>query len=160
MQTWPLASDPAHLSRNDNGDTVLNGDDNCPSDPNAEQVDTDLDESGDACDVDDDGDLIPDDADDCPVIANSDQTNTDGDAFGDACDADDDGDGAPDEADHCPLVAEIEQLRPAVDTVGYRAKFVYCINGKRLRSGIYPPVTVLYPPQRHLPPARIEIPQR
>jgi glycosyltransferase involved in cell wall biosynthesis len=42
------------------------------------------------------------------------------------------------------LLAELAQLRPAADTVGYRASFVYCINGKRLRSGIYPPVTVLY----------------
>jgi glycosyltransferase involved in cell wall biosynthesis len=42
------------------------------------------------------------------------------------------------------VVAELEQLRPAADTVGYRANFVYCINGKKLRSGIYPPVTVLY----------------
>lgn len=42
------------------------------------------------------------------------------------------------------VVSELEQLRPALDTIGYRAKFVYCINGKRLRSGIYPPVTVLY----------------
>jgi hypothetical protein len=40
------------------------------------------------------------------------------------------------------IVAEIEQLRP--EAVAYRANFVYCINGKRLRSGIYPPVTVLY----------------
>lgn len=40
------------------------------------------------------------------------------------------------------FVAELQQLRPDAD--GYRAKFVYCINGKRLRSGIYPPVTVLY----------------
>ncbi len=42
------------------------------------------------------------------------------------------------------LTAEIEQLRPELDTAGYRANFIYCINGKRLRSGIYPPVTVLY----------------
>jgi glycosyltransferase involved in cell wall biosynthesis len=42
------------------------------------------------------------------------------------------------------VVAELGQLQPAVDTTGYRAKFVYCINGKKLRSGIYPPVTVLY----------------
>src|ERR1041385_4725245 len=41
-------------------------------------------------------------------------------------------------------VAEIEQLRPEEGIDGYRAKFIYCINGKRLRSGIYPPVTVLY----------------
>jgi glycosyltransferase involved in cell wall biosynthesis len=29
-------------------------------------------------------------------------------------------------------------------TAGYRAKFIYCINGRRIHSGIYPPVTVLY----------------
>ena len=40
------------------------------------------------------------------------------------------------------LVAELEQLHP--EAIGYRANFIYCINGKRLRSGIYPPVTVLY----------------
>ena len=40
------------------------------------------------------------------------------------------------------FVAELEQLRP--EAVGYRANFIYCINGKRLRSGLYPPVTVLY----------------
>lgn len=45
------------------------------------------------------------------------------------------------------VVAELEQLRPPAETAGYRAKFVYCINGKKLRSGIYPPVTVLY--RRH-----------
>ena len=42
------------------------------------------------------------------------------------------------------VMAELEQLRPSPDTVGYSARFVYCINGKKLRSGIYPPVTVLY----------------
>lgn len=42
------------------------------------------------------------------------------------------------------VAAELKQLRPEAWTVGYRAKFSYCINGKRLRSGIYPPVTVLY----------------
>src|ERR1041385_1698853 len=42
------------------------------------------------------------------------------------------------------VAAEIEQLRPEEGIDAYRASFVYCINGKRLRSGIYPPVTVLY----------------
>src|ERR1041385_5428362 len=42
------------------------------------------------------------------------------------------------------LVAELENLQPDPRTTGYRASFIYCINGKRLRSGIYPPVTVLY----------------
>jgi glycosyltransferase involved in cell wall biosynthesis len=39
---------------------------------------------------------------------------------------------------------ELQNLKPDGETVGYRAKFVYCISGKPLRSGIYPPVTVLY----------------
>src|ERR1041385_4532118 len=42
------------------------------------------------------------------------------------------------------LIAELKTLEPHSDTAGYRAKFIYCINGKKLRSGIYPPVTVLY----------------
>jgi glycosyltransferase involved in cell wall biosynthesis len=39
---------------------------------------------------------------------------------------------------------ELEQLKPNNDTLAYRANFVYCVNGRKLRSGIYPPVTVLY----------------
>ena len=42
------------------------------------------------------------------------------------------------------LITELKTLQPNSNTAGYRAKFIYCINGKRLRSGIYPPVTVLY----------------
>ena len=42
------------------------------------------------------------------------------------------------------LTNELKNLSPKAETVGYRANFVYCINGKELRSGIYPPVTVLY----------------
>jgi glycosyltransferase involved in cell wall biosynthesis len=41
-------------------------------------------------------------------------------------------------------VAELKRLTPAPDVSGYRAKFTYCINGKKLHSGIYPPVTVLF----------------
>ena len=39
---------------------------------------------------------------------------------------------------------ELQNLNPANEIAGYRASFVYCIAGKRLNSGIYPPVTVLY----------------
>jgi glycosyltransferase involved in cell wall biosynthesis len=39
---------------------------------------------------------------------------------------------------------EIQNLTPNANTVGYRARFIYCISGKRLHSGVYPPVTVLY----------------
>src|SRR5678815_770085 len=42
------------------------------------------------------------------------------------------------------LVAELAQLTPGAQTAGCRANFVYCIKGRKLRSGIYPPVTVLY----------------
>jgi len=42
------------------------------------------------------------------------------------------------------VVAELSQLNPAAAVAGYRASFTYCINGEPLRSGVYPPVTVLY----------------
>ena len=42
------------------------------------------------------------------------------------------------------LIEELKDLAPENQTVGYRASLVYCINGKKLQSGIYPPVTVLY----------------
>ena len=42
------------------------------------------------------------------------------------------------------LTNELKELKPSSETLGYRAKFVYCINGKQIRSGIYPPVAVLY----------------
>jgi glycosyltransferase involved in cell wall biosynthesis len=42
------------------------------------------------------------------------------------------------------LSTELQSLQPDDATDGYRASFVYCISGRRLHSGIYPPVTVLY----------------
>jgi len=42
------------------------------------------------------------------------------------------------------LIAELESLQPTPEISGYRVNFIYCIQGKELRSGIYPPVTVLY----------------
>jgi glycosyltransferase involved in cell wall biosynthesis len=42
------------------------------------------------------------------------------------------------------LSAELNSLQPQSQINGYSAHFVYCIKGKRLRSGIYPPVTVLF----------------
>jgi glycosyltransferase involved in cell wall biosynthesis len=42
------------------------------------------------------------------------------------------------------LLLEVEALAPDPDVKGYRARFVYCVNGKRLISGIYPPVSMLY----------------
>ena len=42
------------------------------------------------------------------------------------------------------LVKELEALRPEPGAHGYRASFVYCIDGKALRCAVYPPVVVLY----------------
>lgn len=41
-------------------------------------------------------------------------------------------------------IDELKGLRPLASTMGYRAEFTYCINGRPLRSGLYTPVTVLY----------------
>jgi len=42
------------------------------------------------------------------------------------------------------LVAEIEALAPLPEVAGYRASFVYCVDGRPLRGTVYPPVVVLY----------------
>lgn len=42
------------------------------------------------------------------------------------------------------LVEELKSLRPNESIGGYRAKFIYCINGHPLKGAVYPPVTVLY----------------
>ncbi|HEV7747315.1 MAG TPA: glycosyltransferase family 2 protein [Pyrinomonadaceae bacterium] len=39
---------------------------------------------------------------------------------------------------------ELLTLKPQPEITGYRSSFIYCVNGKRLRCGVYPPVTVLY----------------
>jgi glycosyltransferase involved in cell wall biosynthesis len=42
------------------------------------------------------------------------------------------------------FVREVETLLPDPGVQGYRANFIYCIHGRRLRGSAYPPVTVLY----------------
>jgi hypothetical protein len=54
-------------------DGIEDGEDNCPTVPNADQTDDDGDELGDACD-------------NCPAVPNTDQADGDGDDVGDACD--------------------------------------------------------------------------
>lgn len=42
------------------------------------------------------------------------------------------------------LIEELRGLKPASEVRGYRAHFIYCVRGKRLRSGVYTPTTVLF----------------
>ncbi len=56
------------------GDTIADQFDNCPSQPNPNQLDTDADSLGDACD-------------NCPNICNIQQIDSDEDGAGDVCDA-------------------------------------------------------------------------
>ena len=46
------------------------------------------------------------------------------------------------------LLDELRTLVPGEATAGYRARFVYCIHGRKLRGTLYPPRTVLYRRER------------
>ncbi|PYT00342.1 MAG: hypothetical protein DMF63_07150 [Acidobacteria bacterium] len=69
------------------GDGVFDELDNCASTPNSNQIDTDGDGFGDACDMDDDGDGVGDTVDNCPLTSNPDQADFDRDGIGDTCDS-------------------------------------------------------------------------
>src|SRR5262249_46659540 len=77
----------------DGAGPIVAGPDNCISVANTNQLNTDGDSMGDACDPDDDNDGVLDGADNCPTVSNPSQANYDGDSLGDACDPEEDGDG-------------------------------------------------------------------
>lgn len=92
--------------------------DNCPEIGNVDQLDSDGDWLGNACDPDDDNDGVLDATDNCPVMVNPDQLDADGDGLGDACDPDDDNDGVLDATDNCPALVNPDQLDTDGDGLG------------------------------------------
>ena len=114
------------------GDGIMDGDDNCPNNPNANQLDSDNDGLGNVCDdcdydryndADDDGRCA--NVDNCDNTYNPDQSNRDSDSYGDVCDEcpddtynDSDGDGHCANVDNCPLDPNEDQLNDDRDAFG------------------------------------------
>lgn len=111
------AYQPSQPVNDNDGDGIVNSDDNCPNVANPDQADADGDGIGNACDPnpndgpqgDADGDAVPNSSDNCPNVANPNQADLDGDAQGDVCDADDDNDNVADASDNCPFTANPNQ---------------------------------------------------
>ncbi len=133
---WIMSYAPVDQDQDEDG--VVDFLDNCPSIPNPDQMDTDGDGTGNACDTctDTDRDGFGDpgfpintcSTDNCPGIANGDQLDADGDGLGDLCDAcsDADGDGlgyptvpaSTCPPDNCPTVPNPTQADTDGDEVG------------------------------------------
>ena len=107
-------------------DGVADEVDNCPNIANADQLDTDSDGLGNACDADDDGDGVLDTNDTYPLISLDGLTDTDSDGEPDSCDSDclatgmvddfdDDNDGVTDDFDAYPLISVAGRLDTDLD---------------------------------------------
>jgi len=109
-------TDPANPDSDSDG--TNDGLDNCPALSNTDQLDTDEDGDGNACDDDDDNDTVLDSVDNCPTVPNPGQENTNGSTVGDACVTDTDEDGVPDAIDNCPAIANTDQANNDQDSEG------------------------------------------
>ncbi|HEV3000955.1 MAG TPA: thrombospondin type 3 repeat-containing protein [Solirubrobacteraceae bacterium] len=113
----PLAA--AHPEPGDmDGDEIPDESDNCIDIRNGDQVNTDGDQYGDACDADDDADGVPDTSDNCRVAPNPDQADGNGNGIGDACDKDTDADGVSDTSDNCLRTGNADQANLDGDALG------------------------------------------
>ncbi|MBP6039112.1 MAG: gliding motility-associated C-terminal domain-containing protein [Flavobacterium sp.] len=81
-----LDGSPDNCDPDDDNDGVLDTNDNCQFQSNANQADNDADGLGDACDNDDDNDGVLDGYDNCQFTANTGQEDIDNDGMGDICD--------------------------------------------------------------------------
>lgn len=93
---------------NDN-DGVLDDVDNCPANRNPQQLDSDGDGMGNACDLDNDNDSVNNTSDECPLEAGRPSAN--------GC-PDEDEDGVRDSLDNCPSVLNPDQLDADGDGIG------------------------------------------
>jgi len=112
------STDCSTNSTDSDEDGIADEGDNCSSVANSDQLNTDGDGQGDACDTDDDNDGVLDESDNCSLVANSTQLDTDDDGIGDACDNDDDNDGISDTTDNCALTSNADQLDENDNGVG------------------------------------------
>ena len=99
------------------GDGIVNCIDNCIDTPNTDQLDTDLDQVGDACDNDDDNDGFNDSIDIFPLDVNE-WLDTDSDGIGNNADPDDDNDGITDDIEISCGTDPLDSSSTPIDTDG------------------------------------------
>ncbi len=137
LQEFLLDTDPLvlNIDLDLDGDAIVDTADNCPDIANADQLDHDMDNLGNACDPDDDGDGITDifetnfnldplDGVDATLDPDQDGLNNyqefllETDPHTINAETDPDADGIINTKDNCPLIANLEQLNTDLDTLG------------------------------------------